>query len=84
MTGLTRRAALRGAGAVVAMATVAVPAVQAADPEEAQVLAVFRQLNDGQRATVHLLIRSLAGLPRDPALWARSDRGLARRREVGS
>ena len=84
MNALSRRAALLSAGAAVAVASVAAPAVQAADPEEEQVLATFRQLNDGQRATVQLLIRSLAGLPRDSALWARSDRGLARRREVGS
>ncbi len=84
MTGLTRRAVLRGGGAAVAVATVAAPAVQAADPEEAQVLAVFRQLDDGQQATVQILMRTLAGLPSDPALWTRSNRGLARRREVGS
>ena len=49
MTALTRRAALRGVGAVVAVAAVAAPAVQAANPEEAQVQALFRQLSPARQ-----------------------------------
>ena len=85
MTGLTRRAALLATGAAVVAATVAAPAVvQAADPEEAQVLAVFRQLNDGQRAVVQMLMRCLARLPADPMINARVDKHLKPVREVGS
>ncbi len=83
MTGLTRRAALHRAAVVVAAA--ATPSVvQAADPEETQVLAVFRQLDDRQRAVVHMCMRCLARLPADPALEARCDRDRKPVREVGS
>ena len=71
MTDLSRRDAMRGAGAAVAVATVAAPAVQAADSEEAQVLALFRQLDDGKRALTHFLMRAMARLPDDPTLALR-------------
>ena len=85
MTGLTRRAALLATGAAVVAATVAAPAVvQAADPEEAQVLAVFRQLDDGQRAVVQMFMRCLARLPADPMIDARVDKHLKPVREAFS
>ena len=71
MTDLSRRDAMRGAGAAVVVATVAAPAVQAANSEEVQVLALFRQLDDGKRALVHFVMRAMAGLPDDPTLAAR-------------
>ncbi len=72
-----------GASAAVAVAAVAAPAVvQAADPEEAQVLAVFRQLEDGQRAVVQMFMRCLAHLPADPMIAARVDKHLKPVREA--
>ena len=84
-TAFTRRGALVGVGAAVVAATVAAPAVaQAADPEEAQVLAVFRQLDDGQRAVVQMFMRCLARLPADPMINARVDWHLKPVREARS
>ena len=84
MTAISRRGALLGASAAVVVATVTAPAVHAADPEEVQVLAVFRQLDDGQRAVVQMFMRCLARLPADPTLDARCDMGNEQSREVGS
>ena len=88
---ISRRTALATGAAAITTAAITAPvaikagaAKAALAGEEAQVLAVFRQLEDGQRACVHMLTRSLARLPSDPALKARIDRGLALRREVAS
>ena len=69
MTGITRRAVLASAGAI---AVAGVPgAVQAADPEERQLLTVLRQLPDDRRAMIHHLSRCFADLPDDPELMRR-------------
>ncbi len=69
---ISRRDALVGASAAVAVAGVPTAvAAQAADPEEAQLLTLFRQLDDGSRALIHQLVRHAAGLPLDPELWRR-------------
>ena len=80
---VTAPLAIKAAGVQAALA--GDPAVaQAADPEEAQVLAVFRQLNDGQRAVVQMFMRCLARLPADPMINARVDKHLKPVREAGS
>ncbi len=69
---ISRRDTLKGAGAAVAVAGVpAAVAAQTADPEEAQLLTVFRLLDDESRALIHQLARHGAGLPLDPELWRR-------------
>ncbi len=70
MSAITRRSVLSSAGAAVAVATVPV-GVQAADPEEAQVLALFRQLEDRKRAVTHQWLRIVSDLPMDPRLKRR-------------
>ncbi len=70
MTTITRRGALLGAGAAVVAAGVP-GAVQGADSEEAQVLALFLQLGDRERASVHFWARFYARLPDDPEIRRR-------------
>ena len=70
MTAITRRDALRGAGAVVAVAGVT-GAVQAVGHEEEQVLTLFRQMGDRERASAHFWMRYYAGLPDDPQIRQR-------------
>ena len=66
---ISRRSALLGATAAV---VAGVPiAVRAADPEEQQLLTVFRQLSDDRRALMHDMTRHMAGLPGDPELKRR-------------
>ena len=60
---ITRRKLMIG---TMAVSAVALPtAVLAADPEEDQMLAVFRKLPDDQRALFHSFMRTMARLPRD-------------------
>ncbi len=75
---ISRRTALAtGAAAIVTGATVAPLAVKATGVkaalagEEAQVLALFRQLEDRQRALTHSWLRVISDLPHDPALQRR-------------
>ena len=69
---ISRRDTLKGAGVAVAVAGVPIAvAAQTADPEEAQLLTLFRQLDDGSRALIHQLVRHPVGLPLDPELWRR-------------
>ncbi len=74
---ISRRTALAtGAAAIVTGATVAPLAVKTADPEEEQVLALFRQMGDAERASCHFWIRYYAGLPDDPQIRQRFTGGL--------
>ncbi len=76
---ISRRDALLGAtAAAITTAAIAAPLAHKAAGvrsalagEEAQVLALFRQLGDKKRASVHYWARVLAGLPDDPALARR-------------
>ena len=53
----------------VAVSAAALPvAVLAADPEEDQMLAVFRRLPDNKRALFHSFMRTVARLPKDPEI----------------
>ncbi len=77
---ISRRSALIGAGAAAVVAGVSLP-VLGADPEEHQLLTVFRQLPDDRRALIHDVIRKFAGLPDDPQLkrrWLSEPDGKAR------
>ncbi len=69
---ITRRKVMIGTAALTA-ASLPI-AVSASDPEEGQVLAVFRRLTDFNRALMHDVMRHIAGLPSDPELVRR--RGL--------
>ena len=69
---ITRRKLMVG---TVALTAASLPiAAEPADPEEAQLLTVFRRLPDLERAIIHDLARSFARLPSDPELTRR--RGL--------
>ena len=69
---ISRRDALKGAGAAVAVAGVPIAvAAQAADPEEAQLLTLFRRMDDKDRALITQMMRFSVGLPLDPELWRR-------------
>ena len=69
---ITRRKLMVGTAA---MTAASLPiAVRAADPEEQQLLTVFRHLDDERRALVHEVMRQMVGLPLDPGLTRR--RGL--------
>ncbi len=79
---ISRRTALAsGAAAIVTGATVAPLATKAnatkaaLGGEEAQVLALFQQMGDRERASVHFWARFYAGLPDDPELMRRFARG---------
>ena len=66
---ITRRHALAGVAALTAASQPLV--ARAADPEEDQLLAVFRRLSDFHRAVMHDVMRHIAGLPSDPELVRR-------------
>ncbi len=72
---ISRRGALIGAGAAAVAAGVP-GAVRGEDSEEAQVLALFRQMGDRERAAVHSWARLCAGLPDDPKITRRFYRGV--------
>ncbi len=72
---ISRRDALTGATAAVAVAAVPTVAALAADPEEEKVLALFRQMADRERAALHFWARFCAGLPEDPQLARRFQKG---------
>ena len=73
---ISRRDALMGASAAVAVAGVPIAVVaQAEDAEATQVLALFRQMGDRERASVLFWVRYYAGLPDDPELMRRFARG---------
>ena len=66
---ITRRKLMVG---TVALTAASLPiAARAADPEEAQLVTVFRLLSDKKRAIIHDLTRTFAGLPDDPELTRR-------------
>ena len=71
---ISRRNALAGATAAIAVAGVPM-AVRAANPEEEHLLTLFRQLSDPKRAIIHNVMRGMAGLPLDPDLTRRGDYG---------
>ncbi len=76
---ISRRSALLGASAaaVVTSAITAPLATKAAlAGEEAQVLALFRQMGDRERASAHVWMRYYAGLPDDPQIRRRFTGGL--------
>ncbi len=83
---ISRRGAMLGASAAVAVAGVPTAvAAQADDPllagEERQLLTVFRKLSDDRRALAHDTMRMFAGLPSDPQLkrrWFSEPAGEAR------
>ena len=64
MSAITRRGAMLGATAAVAVGTGAAPAARAADPEEGQVLALFRQLNSVRQETSLTMMRALLDVQR--------------------
>ncbi len=67
---ITRRKLMVG---TVALAGAGLPIVaEAADPEEGEFLAVFRQLSEKQRAMIHIVARHFAGLPIPPELDRRA------------
>ena len=68
---VTRRHILKSAAGAAAVATGAAPIIQPADPEEEQVLALFQQMGDRERASSHYWMRYYAGLPDDPQLRRR-------------